>query len=136
MGYYRVGKDQTSRTQYTRRTAYDILSENAKSGRAVCKDANCKVNQIKIDKGEIRFGTLVEIMGNSSWTWKHWGCVTPAQIKNLKESIGDDPDDIDGIDEIPETDKVKVRRAVEQGHVDDSDWKGVSGRCSWRKNKS
>ena len=33
---------------------------------------------------------------------------------------------LDGWDELPEEYRVKVRTALEQGHVDDADWKGVS----------
>ena len=33
---------------------------------------------------------------------------------------------IDGYDGLPEDAKDKVRRALEQGHIDDEDWKGVS----------
>lgn len=98
--------------------------ETAKTGRAGCKGTDCKKNQVKIDKGELRFGVLVTIQENTSWTWRHWGCTTPAQIANLKESSGDDIDMVDGYDELPEDAKDKVRRALEQGHVDDEDWKG------------
>jgi hypothetical protein len=44
----------------------------------------------------------------------------------LKESSGDDIEMVDGYDDLPEDAKDKVRRALEQGHVDDEDWKGVS----------
>lgn len=56
--------------------------------------------------------------------------MTPKIISNIKESIseGDELniDDIDGWDELPEEHQEKVRKALEQGHVDDDDWKGVS----------
>lgn len=54
------------------------------------------------------------------------GCVTPRQIENLKQAIEDDLDLFDGYDELPEDLQEKMRRALEQGHVDDEDWKGVS----------
>lgn len=62
------------------------------------------------------------------------GCVTPKLVSNLNTSIeeesgeGDEKDytAIDGYDEIPEEDQEKVRGALEQGHVDDDDWNGVS----------
>jgi hypothetical protein len=44
----------------------------------------------------------------------------------LKESSGDDIEMVDGYDELPEDVKDKVQRALEQGHVDDENWKGVS----------
>lgn len=32
---------------------------------------------------------------------------------------------VDGYDELPEDAQEKVKRALEQGHVDDDDWNGV-----------
>ena len=32
---------------------------------------------------------------------------------------------VDGYDDLPENDQDKVRRALEQKHVDDEDWNGV-----------
>ena len=46
-------------------------------------------------------------------------------ISNMKETTEDDFDLLDGYDELPEDLQVTVRRAFEQGHVDDADWKGV-----------
>ena len=36
-----------------------------------------------------------------------------------------DMDLVDGYDTLPDEIKEKVKRALEQGHVDDEDWKGV-----------
>ena len=36
-----------------------------------------------------------------------------------------DPELIDGYDELPESAQEKVKRALEQCHVDDEDWNGV-----------
>ena len=44
----------------------------------------------------------------------------------MKEAIEDDLDLLDGYDEIPPDVQEKVKRAIEQGHVDDEDWRGVS----------
>lgn len=44
----------------------------------------------------------------------------------MKESSDDDIEMVDGYDDLPEDVKDKVQRALEQGHVDDEDWKGVS----------
>lgn len=58
------------------------------------------------------------------------GCVTPKIIANMVETVGEEGERdwsaLDGYDELPEELQVKVRRAIEQGHVDDEDWKGVS----------
>lgn len=56
----------------------------------------------------------------------HRGCVTPKQLANLNEMIEGNFDYLDGYDEITPELQEKVKIALEQGHVDDSDWKGVS----------
>ncbi|KZF19705.1 zf-PARP-domain-containing protein [Xylona heveae TC161] len=99
--------------------------ELSKSGRAGCKNKECKDNGIKINKDELRFGTWVTIQEKGTWAWKHWGCVTPSQIKNVSDAIEGDFEQLDGFDEIPEDLQDKVKRSVEQGHVDNEDWKGV-----------
>lgn len=54
------------------------------------------------------------------------GCVTPVQIANMKAKIEDNLEYLDGYEELPEDLQEQVRRAMEQGHVDDEDWNGVS----------
>jgi serine/threonine-protein kinase ATR len=122
--------------------------EVSPNNRAGCKDKVCKEAGVKITKGEIRFGSWVEIKEHGSWAWKHWGCVSGAQMLNLHEFCdkGDgtfDFDLIDGYDEMrqvgptppccvlaltcpsthPELQE-KVRRCVEQSHIDPEDFKG------------
>ena len=53
------------------------------------------------------------------------GCVTPTVLHNWKELAGDDMEMIDGYSELPAVVQVKVKRALDQGHVDDEDWNGV-----------
>ncbi|KAH0558555.1 hypothetical protein GP486_004788 [Trichoglossum hirsutum] len=98
--------------------------EISKNARAGCKNTACKAKNIKIQKDELRFGSLVEVKEHQSWSWKHWGCVTPTQIQNLKISIQDNLDDLDGYDELSPEMQLKIRNAVEQGHVADEDWTG------------
>lgn len=57
--------------------------------------------------------------------YRHWGCVTPTVIHNWAETSGGDMDLVDGYDELPPDAQQKVKRALEQGHVDDEDWNGV-----------
>ncbi|KAI9783520.1 MAG: hypothetical protein M1839_003690 [Geoglossum umbratile] len=97
------------------------ISGNSRAG---CKNTACKTQNIKIQKGELRFGSLVEIGGHQSWSWKHWGCVTPAQIQGVKDSIDDDLDSLDGYDGVSPEMQEKIRNAIEQGHVADEDWSG------------
>ena len=47
-------------------------------------------------------------------------------LHNWKEKTEGDEEMIDGLDEIPEELQEKVKRALEEEHVDDDDWKGVS----------
>jgi hypothetical protein len=53
------------------------------------------------------------------------GCVTPPVLHNWWESTGQDLELVDGFDTLPEDAQEKVKRALEQGHVDDEDWNGV-----------
>ncbi|GAM90526.1 hypothetical protein ANO11243_085700 [Dothideomycetidae sp. 11243] len=101
--------------------------EVAKTGRAGCKDSECKKTAVKILKGEFRVGTYFKIPGqdHDSWSWKHWGCVTPKQLENIKSETGEDQEMIDGYEELPEDYQEKILRAMAQGHVDDDDWRHV-----------
>ncbi|GKZ29918.1 hypothetical protein AbraIFM66950_006979 [Aspergillus brasiliensis] len=102
--------------------------EQASTGRAGCKNKECKDQGIKILKGELRHGSWVDTERFQSWFWRHWGCVTPKIIANMIETVGEEGERdwsaLDGYDELPEDLQEKVRRALEQGHVDDEDWKG------------
>ncbi|PYH74776.1 uncharacterized protein BO88DRAFT_400450 [Aspergillus vadensis CBS 113365] len=102
--------------------------EQASTGRAGCKNKECKDQGIKILKGELRHGSWVDTERFQSYFWRHWGCVTPKIIANMVETVGEEGERdwsaLDGYDELPEDLQEKVRRAIEQGHVDDEDWKG------------
>ena len=43
----------------------------------------------------------------------------------MKDAIDNDFDMLDGYEDLPEDLQETVRRAFEQGHVDDGDWRGV-----------
>ena len=62
-----------------------ILLELSKSGRAVCKNAECKKNGVKILAGELRFCNLVTIKENQSWQYKHW-CVEPTDCPFIHQA--------------------------------------------------
>ncbi|BDD62531.1 hypothetical protein MAP00_007499 [Monascus purpureus] len=106
--------------------------EEASTGRAGCQNKECKDQKIKILKGELRLGSWVDTERFQSFFWRHWGCVTPKIIASLNETIeessGSEEDKdytvLDGYDELSAENQEKVRQALEQGHVDDSDWKG------------
>lgn len=73
-----------------------------------------------IEKGTMRLGTLVDIKGNQSFTWRHWGCITPKLMKNLTEKIGE-PTDLDGYDDLKPEDQAKITKAFQEGQVDPAD---------------
>ncbi|KAK7191523.1 hypothetical protein DPSP01_011040 [Paraphaeosphaeria sporulosa] len=98
--------------------------EESKNARAGCKNTECKKEGVKIGKGELRFATQVTIQEHTSWAYKHWGCVTPAQVAHLIEESGGDTDMVDGYDELPAELQEKVDFALKNGHVPDEDWKG------------
>jgi len=58
-------------------------------------------------------------MSNSSTR----GCVTPKQIENLQKESEGDMDLVDGYTDMSTEMQEKIMRALEQGHVDDADWK-------------
>ncbi|KAK9347072.1 hypothetical protein V1522DRAFT_402960 [Lipomyces starkeyi] len=98
--------------------------ENAKQGRAGCKGPACKSEGVKIGKGELRLGVFVTIGDNQSWQWRHWSCVTPQVIQNIKTKVESLPEGLDGYDEISAEDQKRVVGALEEGHVADSEYKG------------
>ncbi|OJJ87470.1 uncharacterized protein ASPGLDRAFT_44023 [Aspergillus glaucus CBS 516.65] len=106
--------------------------EEASTGRAGCQNKECKDAKTKIAKGELRFGTWVDTERIQAFMWRHWGCITPKLIGNLNEAIDEEGGDgeekdysvIDGYEDLSDELQEKIRGALEQGHVDDEDWKG------------
>ncbi|KAF2653286.1 zf-PARP-domain-containing protein [Lophiostoma macrostomum CBS 122681] len=98
--------------------------EISPNNRATCNNTECKKAGAKLLKGEIRWGTLVTIKEHNSWAWRHWGCVTPQVIANVRDFIDGDKDLLDGYDELPTESQAKIDYALENGHVPDEDWKG------------
>jgi hypothetical protein len=114
------------------------------NSRATCKTADCKEAGIKLQKGEIRFGTWVDIPDSQygpSWAWRHWfahflyrtlrastngirGCVTPKVLSNIKNTIDGDMTMMDGYEELPEEWQEKLEHAIDIGHIPDEDWNG------------
>ncbi|MCJ1250970.1 hypothetical protein MMC30_008200 [Trapelia coarctata] len=98
--------------------------EYATSARSGCKATECKSQGIKIDKNELRHVSFFTIDGERQGkAYRHWGCVTPRQIANLKKAIEGNLDYLDGYDDLNDDDKAKVRQALADGHVADEDWR-------------
>ncbi|KAL7409226.1 hypothetical protein BDY24DRAFT_419112 [Mrakia frigida] len=95
--------------------------EYAAGGNAACKGpAPCK--GFRIAKGELRFGTTVDFNGKTTWAWRHWGCVTPKVIANVKTELeGDDPELLDGYEVMTEEDQARITKAWEAGEIDPAD---------------
>ena len=49
------------------------------------------------------------------------------QIASLNGVIEGNLEYLDGYEDLTSEDQVKVERALKNGHVDDEDWRGVSG---------
>lgn len=63
------------------------------------------------------------------------GCVTPKQFVNIRAKLTSDVGtldvtSLDGYNEVSADVQAKVKEAIEQGHVADADWKGVSSRAA------
>lgn len=54
--------------------------------------------------------------------------MTPTVIHNWWEEAEHDFERIDGLDEVPKEVQEQVKRALQQGHVDDEDFAGVCRR--------
>ncbi|CDZ98501.1 zf-parp-domain-containing protein [Phaffia rhodozyma] len=91
----------------------------ASTGRSSCKGPK-PCSGSKIDKGEIRLGTVVEIMDHTGMAWKHWGCVSPRTIANIKKEL-DEPSDLDGYEDLRPEDQAKIDKAWKDGHIAEAD---------------
>lgn len=52
--------------------------------------------------------------------WRHWGCVTPKIIINMKKSFNE-ASELDGFEDMKEEDQERISKAWEDGHVADED---------------
>ncbi|KAJ7179589.1 hypothetical protein C8R46DRAFT_1325248 [Mycena filopes] len=83
--------------------------EYARSGRSKCKGTF-------IANGALRLGTLVTILEDTYFHWRHWGCVTPKVISNMK-AIFNEGSEIDGFAQLNEDDRARVVKAWEDNKV-------------------
>ncbi len=62
------------------------------------KQAVCTANSCKkpIARGTLRFGTQRDFYGESSYGWRHLGCVTKQQVANMGKKGVTKLSDIDG----------------------------------------
>jgi hypothetical protein len=78
-------------------------------------------------------------MGNGTWRWKHWGCVSGKQLQSVRAYLdpegtgnyqwdhldGYDSGDKGSLDAHPDLQE-KIRRVITQGYIDEEDFNGVS----------
>eukprot|EP00416_Gambierdiscus_australes_P022300 CAMPEP_0171070366 /NCGR_PEP_ID=MMETSP0766_2-20121228/9698_1 /TAXON_ID=439317 /ORGANISM="Gambierdiscus australes, Strain CAWD 149" /LENGTH=698 /DNA_ID=CAMNT_0011526833 /DNA_START=14 /DNA_END=2110 /DNA_ORIENTATION=+ len=57
--------------------------EAALSARSVCT-----ASKTKIDKGELRFGSLVNFGGKGTYKWRKLACITAKQVSNVEKEVG------------------------------------------------
>ncbi|GAA5922620.1 uncharacterized protein JCM15063_003364 [Sporobolomyces koalae] len=84
-----------------------------------CEEYFLRMSQL-IARGSLRLASAYTISGNTSFAYRHWGCVTEKQILNMKDSF-EAADEIDGFEDIPGDDQERVRKAFQDGHVADED---------------
>lgn len=70
------------------------------------------------------------VLADSSPDFVFRGCVTPKIVGNINDLIGEgddkDLDMLDGYEDLSPEIQQKIERALDQGHVDNEDWNGVS----------
>ncbi|KAF8323756.1 hypothetical protein DL93DRAFT_2028364, partial [Clavulina sp. PMI_390] len=74
----------------------------------------------KIKLGELRFGVEVQLHDEPSWVWRHWGCVTPQVLSNVRALIPKVAE-LEGYDGIGEENQAKLDKAWEDGRIADED---------------
>ncbi|KAF8906728.1 hypothetical protein CPB84DRAFT_360495 [Gymnopilus junonius] len=97
--------------------------EYAASARAKCKECLSgpkPCSGTPIGKGELRFGTLIDMRGVQSFVWRHWGCVTKKILENVKKNF-EEASELDGFEELRPEDQARVIKAWQEGHVADED---------------
>ncbi|KAG0704509.1 SNF2 family N-terminal domain-containing protein [Suillus ampliporus] len=89
----------------------------SRSSRSVCKGpAPCNGSPIPV--GSLRYGQLVPGEYGETVAWRHWGCVTPDILRSLAVV---DQSTIIGFGNIRPMDQTKVRRAIANQRVDQTD---------------
>ncbi|CAM0140709.1 unnamed protein product [Umbelopsis sp. WA50703] len=118
--------------------------EYAKSSRAKCKGPKktCPVEDRKIQGGELRLGSEIEGEGYTGVAWRHWydaeqsvnaiittqqtitfcfrKCTTPKVLQNLA-ALENIEEDLIGFTELHDEDQERVKTALEEGHVSESE---------------
>ncbi|KAG8837816.1 hypothetical protein FRC18_007854 [Serendipita sp. 400] len=98
-----------------------MIIEYSPSSRAACRGPR-PCQGTKIGKGELRLGEPTENMfsdGGVSYKYRHWGCVTPYLLRNIRVSGG--ARGLEGFTRLKIEDQHKVTDAVANGKIDPAD---------------
>ncbi|KAI0027552.1 hypothetical protein K488DRAFT_61207, partial [Vararia minispora EC-137] len=93
--------------------------EYSPNNRASCKGPK-PCNGTKLVKGALRHASVVDFQGHTSMAYRHWGCVTPKILQNMKASLGE-VENLDGFENMKPEDQERIRKAWEEGHVAEDD---------------
>lgn len=96
--------------------------EYSPSSRAACRGPK-PCYGTKIEKGSLRFGELSENVFDEDhpvWKWRHWGCMTPYLLRQLKK-YPRGVHGLSGFQLLRVEDQQRVVSAVERGQVDMAD---------------
>ncbi|KAI8575471.1 hypothetical protein K450DRAFT_261618 [Umbelopsis ramanniana AG] len=96
--------------------------EYAKSGRSKCKGPKktCQSEDRSIKSGDLRLGSEIEGGQFTGVAWRHWKCTTPKVLENL-QSLDSVEEDLIGFSDLHEEDQERVKTALEEGHVSESE---------------
>lgn len=84
------------------------LVEPAKSGRSTCK-----ASKLPIEKGELRFGSFVDMGGHGSYHWRKLDYISEKQVANFETKVGDIKK-IGGYDKLTPPQQKKLAKAFEK----------------------
>ncbi len=82
----------------------EYIIEYARSGRANCRGTCHK----KIEKGELRLGSIATNPTYESVYWRHWNCRTAAVMKNIE-----DVSHMSGFGDLSNDDQIKLKKTFE-----------------------
>ncbi|KAH8547659.1 hypothetical protein BGW37DRAFT_226400 [Umbelopsis sp. PMI_123] len=96
--------------------------EYAKSKRSKCKGPKktCPSEDRSIQAGDLRLGSEIESSQFTGVAWRHWKCTTPKVLQNLV-ALDNLEEDLVGFNELHEEDQERVKKAIEEGHVSESE---------------
>jgi len=79
---------------------------------AKSKMSSCKACKMKIEKGDLRFGSMVDIGGHGTFHWRHLSCISVKQAANVVSKAGG-AEAMDGYAELPAKQQAAFRKAFD-----------------------